>query len=159
MAEKKSNKSSSIDGKRRLAENRQARYEYEIFETLETGLELLGTEVKSIKDSKVSFSSGFCFFKKDEIYVKGLQISEYVFGNSNNHDPMREKKLLLNKNEIIKLKKNFKEKKLLIIPKRLFVNDRGIAKLEIALARGKKDYDKRKKIEEKRVSKEIRDYK
>lgn len=136
--------------------NKKASYNYELLESFVAGISLKGTEVKSIKDSKVSFSSGFCFFKKDEIYVKGLQISEYVFGNSNNHDPMREKKLLLNKNEIIKLKKNFKEKKLLIIPKRLFVNDRGIAKLEIALARGKKLFDKRESIKQKDIERKLK---
>ena len=118
--------------------NKKASYNYELIESFIAGISLKGTEIKSIKESKVSFSNGYCFFKKNEIYIKGLQISEYLFGNNNNHDPMREKKLLLNKNEITKLKKSYEEKKILIIPKKLFVNNRGIAKLEILLARGKR---------------------
>ncbi len=136
--------------------NKKASYNYELIESFIAGISLKGTEIKSIKESKVSFSNGYCFFKKNEIYIKGLQISEYLFGNNNNHDPMREKKLLLNKNEITKLKKSYEEKKLLIIPKKLFVNNRGIAKLEIFLARGKRLFDKRESIKKKDVERKLK---
>ena len=136
--------------------NKKASYNYELIESFIAGISLKGTEIKSIKESKVSFSNGFCFFKKNEIYIKGLHISEYLFGNNNNHDPMREKKLLLNKNEILKLKKSYEEKKLLIIPKKLFVNNRGIAKLEIFLARGKRLFDKRESIKKKDVERKLK---
>ena len=136
--------------------NKKASYNYELIESFIAGISLKGTEIKSIKESKVSFSNGFCFFKKNEIYIKGLHISEYLFGNNNNHDPMREKKLLLNKNEILKLKKSYEEKKLLIIPKKLFVNNRGIAKLEIFLARGKRLFDKRESIKRKDVERKLK---
>jgi len=136
--------------------NKKASYNYELIESFIAGISLKGTEIKSIKESKVSFSNGYCFFKKNEIYIKGLQISEYLFGNNNNHDPMREKKLLLNKNEILKLKKSYEEKKLLIIPKKLFVNNRGIAKLEIFLARGKRLFDKRESIKKKDVERKLK---
>ena len=136
--------------------NKKASYNYELIESFIAGISLKGTEIKSIKESKVSFSNGYCFFKKNEIYIKGLHISEYLFGNNNNHDPMREKKLLLNKNEITKLKKSYEEKKLLIIPKKLFVNNRGIAKLEIFLARGKRLFDKRESIKKKDVERKLK---
>ena len=136
--------------------NKKASYNYELLEFYIAGICLKGTEIKSIKDSKVNLSSGFCVFRNNEIYIRGLQISEYTFGNINNHDPMREKKLLLNKNEIMKLKKISEEKKLVIIPKKLFINERGIAKLEIALARGKKLFDKRESIKEKEIKRRLK---
>ena len=111
--------------------NKKASYNYELIESFTAGICLKGTEIKSIKESNVSFNNGLCFFKKNEIFIKGLHISEYLYGNTNNHDPMRDKKLLLNKNEINKLKKNLEEKNMSIVPKKLFINNKGLAKIEI----------------------------
>jgi len=136
--------------------NKKASFNYELLESFIAGICLKGTEIKSIKESNASFNNGFCFFKKNEIYIKGLHISEYLYGNTNNHDPMRDKKLLLNKNEIIKLKKNLEEKNMSIVPKKLFINNKGLAKIEISLAKGKKLVDKRESIKKKDIERKLK---
>ncbi len=140
---KKSNKNSSIDGKRHLAENRQARYEYEIFETLETGLELLGTEVKSIRSGKVNLKDGFCLIKRDQLQLHNVHISPHTHaGKFFNHDPLRIKKLLAHRREIDKLKINLEKKGLALIPLTLYLKGSWI-KLKIGVGRGRKLHDKR----------------
>ena len=118
---------------------------------------LLGTEIKSIRESAVNLSNSFCSIENDNIIVKGMQISEYLHGNINNHDPVRDRKLLLNKKEIRQIKKKVFEKKLSIIPTKLFVNKRGFAKVELGLGKGKKEYDKRETIKKRDSDRKIRD--
>ena len=140
---KKSKKNSSIDENRRLAENRQARYEYEIQETLEAGIELLGTEVKSIRGGKVNLKDGFCLIKKNEIQLHNVHISPHNFaGKFFNHDPLRIKKLLAHRKEIEKLKVNLERKGLAIIPLSLYLKGSWI-KLKIGIGKGRKLHDKR----------------
>lgn len=129
--------------------NRKASFEYHILNTFTAGLSLLGTEIKSIRNNKANISDAYCTFVNEELYVKNLHISEYTNGGYNNHDPKRDRKLLLNKIEINKLLGKVKEKGNSIIPIRLFINQTGRCKLEISLAKGKKIYDKRESIKEK----------
>ena len=126
--------------------NRKATYNYEVFDKYTAGIILKGTEIKSIRDSLINMNSSFCVIDNNDIFIKDLDISEYKYGNLNNHEPKRKRKLLLNKREIIQIKKKVSEKKLSIIPLNLFVSDRGFAKIEIALCKGKKIYDKRFKV-------------
>ena len=140
---KKSKKNSSADGNRRLAENRKARYEYEILETLETGLELLGTEVKSIRAGKVNLKDGFCLIKKNQIQLHNVHISPHNHaGKFFNHDPLRVKKLLAHRKEIEKLKINIERKGLTLIPLSLYLKGSWI-KLKIAVGKGRQLHDKR----------------
>jgi SsrA-binding protein len=136
-------------------QNRRARFEYELLEFFTAGLQLLGTEIKSIRSGKVSLQDSYCIFQNGELWVKGMNIAEYSHGNINNHDPVRERKLLLKKNEIHKIEKKLKDQGITLIPLRLFLNENGIAKLEIALAKGKKTYDKRESIKEKDVKRDL----
>ena len=129
--------------------NRKASYEYELLESFTAGIQLLGTEIKSIRHGKASLNEAYCVFLNDELYVRSLHISEYDFGTDNNHDPKRDKKLLLHRQELGRLEKKVKEKGLTIVPTALFINERGLAKLKIALGRGKKLHDKRDSIKEK----------
>ncbi len=129
--------------------NRKANFEYQFISTFIAGISLLGTEIKSIRNNQANISDAYCVFTKEELYVRNLHISEYSNGGHTNHEPKRERKLLLNRTEIHKLLKKVKEKGNSIIPIRLFINKTGKAKLEIALAKGKKIYDKRESIKEK----------
>ena len=135
--------------------NRKASFEYHILNTYTAGLSLLGTEIKSIRNNKANISDAYCTFVDEELYVKNLHISEYTNGGYNNHEPKRDRKLLLNKIEINKLLGKVKEKGNSIIPIRLFINQTGRCKLEISLAKGKKIYDKRESIKEKDQKREI----
>lgn len=135
--------------------NRKAKFNYEFIDTYKAGMVLTGTEIKSIKEGKVNLGDSFCYLRNGELWMKNLHISEYKNGSYANHEPMRLRKLLLNKKEIRKLEGKIKEKGLTIIPYKLFFNERGIAKIEIALARGKKSYDKRETIKERDTQKEI----
>lgn len=135
--------------------NKKARYEYTILDKYEAGIQLLGTEIKSIRDGKASLVESYCYFKGDELYVKSMHIAEYSHGSDNNHEPLRERKLLLHKRELKKLQDNLtKGGNNTIVPLRLYLNERGIAKLEIALATGKKLYDKRASIKDKDMKRE-----
>lgn len=118
------------------------------------GMVLTGTEIKSVREGKVSMADAYCFFNKGELYVKNLNISRYENGTYFNHDPLRERKLLLTRRELRKLENKLTDKGLTIIPTRLFINDAGLAKMEIALAKGKKLYDKRDSIKEKDMKRE-----
>lgn len=135
--------------------NRRATFDYEILERYVAGIQLAGTEIKSIRGSHVSLVDSFCYFNRGELFVKGMRVAEYFYGTFSNHRPDRERKLLLQKKELRKLERKIKENGLTIIPLRLFINDRGFAKLEIALARGKKQYDKRESLKEKDARRDI----
>lgn len=128
--------------------NKRATFDYAISETFTAGIVLTGTEIKSIRQGKASLVDTFCYVNNGEVWVKNMYIAEYFYGTYNNHAERRERKLLLNKKEIAKLEKNGKESGFSIIPLRLFINERGLAKLVIGIARGKKEYDKRQSIKE-----------
>ena len=128
--------------------NRRATFDYEIIETFTAGIVLTGTEIKSIRTGKAGLTDTFCFINNDEVWVKNMYISEYFYGSYNNHEARRDRKLLLNKKEIERLKKNNDLAGFSIVPLRLFINERGFAKLVIAIAKGKKIYDKRQSIKE-----------
>ena len=129
--------------------NKRARYEYELIENYTAGIVLTGTEIKSLRNSKASIAESFCEFNdRSELFTVNMQIDEYAFGTRFNHRPKAQRKLLLNKKELKKLYKEVKNSGLTIIPLRLFVNDDGFAKLRIALAKGKKLYDKRETIKD-----------
>lgn len=126
--------------------NRRVTFEFELIEKWIAGIKLTGTEIKSIRGGKVNLTESYCQFFGGELYVKNMHISEYDFGTHNNHEARRDRKLLLNRKELAKLEKKVKESGLTIVCVKLFINDRGLAKLEIALARGKKTYDKRETL-------------
>jgi SsrA-binding protein len=135
--------------------NKKASHEFEFVDTYVAGLMLTGTEIKSVREAKVSLTEAYCYFRRGELYIKQMHIAPYSMAASYNHDSVRERKLLLNKKELDKLETKFSEKGLSIIPVRIFINDKGLAKLEIALARGKKIHDKRQDIKEKDVKREM----
>ena len=128
--------------------NRRATFDYAIVETFTAGIVLTGTEIKSLRQGKASLVDTFCYVDRGEVWVKNMYIAEYFFGSYNNHSARRGRKLLLQRKEIRRLEKDGKEAGFTIVPLRLFVNDRGLAKLVIGLARGKKEYDKRQSIRE-----------
>ncbi|MBW3466248.1 SsrA-binding protein SmpB [Arthrospiribacter ruber] len=135
--------------------NKKASYEFEFLDTYKAGLVLKGTEIKSIREGKVSLTEAYCFFRKGELFIKQMHIAPYSMASSYNHEAVRERKLLLSKKELEKLEGKFEEKGLSIIPVRIFINDKGLAKLEIALARGKKLHDKRQSIKDKDTKREL----
>ena len=135
--------------------NKKAAFEYNFIQTYTAGIMLTGTEVKSIREGKANFVDSFCVIMNNELFLKNMHISEYKEGSYNNHEPKRVRKLLLNKEELKKVQGKLKEKGTTIIPVRLFFNDRGIAKLEIAIARGKKLYDKRESLKEKDLKRQM----
>ena len=135
--------------------NKKASFNYEFVDKYTAGIMLTGTEIKSIRDGKVNFTDAYCFFIGHELWLKGLHISEYSYGSYNNHIPKRDRKLLLNKKELLKIKKKISEKGLTIIPTRMFVNERGKAKLAIAIARGKAKFDKRHDIKDRDNKREL----
>lgn len=136
--------------------NRKAYFEYEIKDKYVAGMQLTGTEIKSIRDGKATIAEAYCTFRKDELYVKNMHISEYEKTSARaNHDPIRLRKLLLNRKELDKLQAAVKEKGQTIIPLKVFLSERGFAKLEIGLAQGKKLHDKRQSIKEKDTKREI----
>lgn len=128
--------------------NKKAYFEYIILEKYTAGIVLTGTEIKSIRTGKVSLAEAFCQFNNGELFVKNMHISEYVYGTYNNHEPKRERKLLLTARELRKLQNKLKDVGLTIVPLLLFFSDNGLAKIEIALAKGKKLYDKRETIKD-----------
>ena len=138
--------------------NRSASYEYYIEERYDAGMVLSGTEVKSIRDGKVSFNDSFCLIDKGEIWVKNLHIAEYTFGTYANHPAVRDRKLLLKKKEIRMLIYKLKDKGYTIIPLKIWFSDKGFAKIQIGLARGKKLHDKRASVKEREAKKELRHF-
>jgi SsrA-binding protein len=129
--------------------NRKAKFQYFFDLTMEAGIQLMGTEVKSIRRGEANLNDAYCVFQGGELYVMSMYIAEYKFGNQHNHETRRKRKLLLKRTELKKLERRTKEKGYTIIPYRLYINERGLAKLEIALARGKKSFDKRDSIKAK----------
>ena len=135
--------------------NRRASFDYEFLETYQAGIVLTGTEIKSIRAGKASLVDSFCYFNNGELYVKNMHIADYWWGTWGKHDPRRDRKLLLTHKELNKLSRSVKEKGLTIIAVKLYIADNGYAKLLIALARGKKEYDKRQSIKEKDMRREM----
>lgn len=135
--------------------NRKARFEYTFLEEFEAGIVLQGTEIKSIRKGSANLRDAYCVFKKGELYVRSLYIAEYSHGNRFNHEERRPRKLLLRRTELRKLEKKVKERGFTIVPVRLFINERGFAKLEIALAQGKKVHDKRQSIKDKDLKRDV----
>lgn len=136
--------------------NRSASYEYFIEDTFDAGMMLTGTEVKAIRDGRVSFNDSYCLLDRGELYVKGLHISPYEFGSYANHNPTRERKLLLKKKELDKIAQKLKEKGFTIIPLSIYFNQRGYAKMRIGLGKGKKLHDKRESIKQRESEREIK---
>ena len=131
-----------------VIKNKRALFDYEILDRYVAGIQLFGTEIKSIRDGKAGLTDTYCTFIGDELWVRNMNISTYFFGTYNNHEPRRDRKLLLNRKELNKLIRATKETGNTIIPIKLFINDQGRAKMEIGLARGKKTYDKRQTLKE-----------
>ncbi len=129
--------------------NKRASFDYELVDQYVAGIVLTGTEIKSIRLGKVSIVDTFCFFVNGELWVKNMHVAEYFFGSYNNHLPRRDRKLLLSKKELSKLIKATKETGYTIIPSKLFINEKGLAKLVVFTAKGKKEYDKRDSLREK----------
>lgn len=135
--------------------NRQAGFEYELLDRYVAGMVLQGTEIKSIREGKANLQDGYCYFSNGELFVKGINITPYAQGTHYNHDATRERKLMLKRSELNKLESKMEVKGFTIVPTRLFINDRGYAKLEIALAKGKKLHDKRDSIRERDAKREL----
>ena len=136
--------------------NRQAYFEYFIDDKYVAGIVLTGTEVKSIRAGRASFNDSYCLIHKGEIFVKSLHIAEYSHGTVNNHDPLRDRKLLLQKREIKKIEAKLKEKGFTLVPLRIFMGDNNLVKMEIGLAKGKKLYDKRESIKKRDTEREMK---
>lgn len=128
--------------------NKRAHFDYEIGETFTAGLVLTGTEIKSIREGKASLADSYCLVENGEVWIKGMHIAEYFYGTYNNHATRRDRKLLLNRKEIQKIDKLSSDPGFTIVPIRLFISERGYAKLVIGIGRGKKQYDKRQTIKE-----------
>src|SRR4051812_16805475 len=138
--------------------NRSAYFEYFIDDKYTAGIMLTGTEVKSLREGKANFNDSYCIFHQGELWLRSFHISEYSHGTVNNHDPIRERKLLLNRRELKKLEAKIREKGYTIIPLRLYFNDKNLAKLDIGLAKGKKLHDKRETIKQRDTDREIKRY-
>lgn len=135
--------------------NRRASFDYIVTETYTAGIVLTGTEIKSIRQSKASLVDTYCTFINEELWVKNMHVAEYFYGSYNNHAARRDRKLLLERKELRKLKQAVKNPGFTIVPMRLFINEKGLAKLVIALARGKHEYDKRESIKERDDKREM----
>ena len=135
--------------------NRRASFDYEFLEEYNAGIVLTGTEIKSIRAGKASLVDSYCYFHRGELCVKGMNISEYKLGTYYNHEERRERKLLLTHKELVKLERKVKESGLTIVPVRVFLNEKGYAKMRIALAKGKKEYDKRETLKLKDAKKDM----
>lgn len=153
MSKDKAKKNSS--GTNVNIRNKRATFDYEILDTFTAGLVLTGTEVKSLRAGKAGLTDTFCIFDKGELWVKNAYIAEYFYGTYNNHNSHRDRKLLLTRKEMRGLANDSKEPGLTIVPLRLFFNDRGFAKMEIALCKGKKQYDKRESIKDQESKREL----
>jgi SsrA-binding protein len=136
-------------------QNKKARFEYELIDIYTAGMQLLGTEIKSIRQGKASIAEAYCYMKEGELWIKNMHIAEYAFGNINNHDPIRERKLLLNKHELLKIEKKLKDQGMTIVPLKVFLTGKGLAKIDVAVARGKKLHDKRQSLKEKEIKRDI----
>lgn len=135
--------------------NKRASFEYNLLDRYVAGIGLLGTEIKSIREGKANINDSFCSFFEDGLYIRNMHIAEYSFGSFYNHEAKRDRKLLLTKKELKKLREKGEDKGFTIVPLRIFISDRGFAKVEIALAQGKKDFDKRETLKEKENKREM----
>lgn len=135
--------------------NKRATFDYELVETFTAGIVLTGTEIKSLRQGKASLADTYCTFQQGELWVRNMHIAEYFYGTYNNHDTRRERKLLLTRKELRKLSRLTKETGFTIVPVRLFINEKGLAKVVIAVAKGKKEYDKRQSLKEKEDKRSI----
>jgi SsrA-binding protein len=138
-----------------VIKNKKAAYQYFLMDSFVAGIQLTGTEIKSIRAGRVSLGEAFCLFEENELFLKNAHIAEYEFGTYANHDPKRDRKLLLTRRELKKLQNKVKEKGFTIIPVQLFTNEKGLAKVEIALARGKHYYDKRETLKQSDAKRDI----
>jgi SsrA-binding protein len=138
-----------------VIKNKKASHDYEFLEKYIAGIILSGTEIKSLRLGKATITDSYCFFNNGELFIKGMHIAEYWWGNLNNHDPLRERKLLLTSRELRKIERKIKESGLTIIVIKVFINDRGLAKAEIAISKGKKEYDKRETLKRKDHTREM----
>jgi SsrA-binding protein len=138
--------------------NRSAFHDYFIEDKYDAGIVLFGTEVKSLRDGRASFNDAYCYFHKGELWIKSLHIAEYSHGTTNNHIPVRDRKLLLKKRELKKLEAKMKEKGYSLVPLRIFFSEKGLAKLEVGLGKGKKQYDKRETIKQRDTDREMKRY-
>ena len=132
-----------------IIKNKRAAFDFELFDTYQAGIVLVGTEIKSIRQGKASLVDTFCLLNQGELWVKNMNISEYFYGSYNNHIPRRDRKLLLNRKELNKISRQTKETGFTIVPVQLYLDEKGLAKLEIAIAKGKKRYDKRETLKTK----------
>lgn len=135
--------------------NRKARFEYHFVDSYEAGIVLTGTEIKSIRGGNANLRDAYCIFVHDELMVKSLYIAPYKQGSYANHDPVRDRKLLMKRSELKKIQRRVEEKGMTLIPYKLYINERGLAKLEIVLAQGKRSYDKRQSIKERDTKREM----
>ncbi|MDY6148271.1 MAG: SsrA-binding protein SmpB [Porphyromonas sp.] len=135
--------------------NRRATFDYELLDQYTAGLVLVGSEIKSLREGKAGLVDSYCYFANNELWIKNMYIAEYFYATYNNHIERRERKLLLNRKELRKIQEALKNPGLTVIPIRLFINEKGLAKLVIATARGKKQYDKRADIKEREMRRDI----
>jgi SsrA-binding protein len=135
--------------------NKKASFKYFLLENFTAGIKLTGTEIKSLREGKANIVDAYCIFIDNELFVKNMHISEYKFGTHYNHEPKRDRKLLLTKRELKRIANKTTEKGLTIVPVRVFINEKGLAKIEISIAKGKKMYDKRETLKKKDIEKEI----
>ena len=138
-----------------IIRNKRASHDYEFLEKFVAGIKLFGTEIKSIRLGKASVVDAYCYFSAGELFIKGMHITEYWWGNLNNHDPLRDRKLLLTAKELKRLERKVKDTGLTIVVTKIFINERGLAKAEIALAKGKKEFDKRESLKRKDALREM----
>ncbi len=138
--------------------NRQAGFEYFIEDKYDAGMVLTGTEIKSLREGKASFNDSFCIIHNGEMFIRSLHIASYSHGTSSNHDPVRERKLLLNKRELRKIAARIKEKGITVVPLRIFFSEKGLAKIQIGLGKGKKLYDKRETIRQRDNQREMKKF-
>ncbi len=136
-------------------QNKKARFEYQLLDKFVAGLQLTGTEIKSIRLSKASITESYCTFKEDELFIIGMNIEEYSHGTYANHQPKRDRKLLLNRQELNKIQKKLNDVGLTVVPLKLFLNEKGWAKLDIAVAKGKKLHDKRHTIKDRDIQRDM----
>ena len=148
-------KSNMADYKNINIRNKRATFDYEIIEEYVAGIVLVGTEIKSLRLGKASLVDSYCYFEQGELWIRNVNIAEYTWGTCNNHVPKRDRKLLLNRKELNKLQRSLQDRGLTVVGLRLFLNDRGLAKVAIGLARGRKSYDKREYIKENDAKREM----
>jgi SsrA-binding protein len=138
-----------------VIKNKKTSHDYEFLEKFTAGIKLTGTEIKSIRLGKAALTDSYCLFREGELFIRGMHVAEYWWGNINNHDPLRERKLLLTKRELKRIERKVKETGLTIIVTKVFINERGLAKAEIAISRGKKEYDKRQTLRRRDADREM----